>query len=86
MHGEEDVRQSDGNESDQHDVGGAVHQPRQKPIGNAALDQLILNHVIHWHRIHLQQQPCKSQLLSVKTMWAYVYLTDEDVGTCVFDC
>ena len=50
-------RQCHANKGNNDDVDGPVDEPGQKAIGNPASrqrDQLILNHVIHRHGIHLQ--------------------------------
>ena len=60
-------RQCDSNEGDQDNVHGPVYQPGEEPIGNPAfgeLDQLVLNHVIDWHGIHLQA----SKTMSMATL------------------
>ena len=44
---------SDANEGNQDDVQAPIQEASDEAIRDPSLDQLVLNHIIHWHCIYL---------------------------------
>lgn len=62
--------QCDGHKGNQDNVDGSVDEASDKAIGHPPLHQLVLNHIIHRHRINLQQAfMCFEQLKVSETQW-----------------